>query len=156
MRVDVPGRGLLVKQAAGLGAALLQRQVHLADAQVLNFAVRLAGRKGAAFTCQVQMVKADAADHACRAGLALARCGADKHRLALAPPARRTGQLVGVGVAAGAAGQMVDMDVLHRAAVPHPDAHRAGAVVNDAVAQRHIADHTVGLGSDFQRRIAGM
>ena len=91
------------------------------------------------------------ADHACRPGLALARRGADKQWLALAPPARRTGLGVGVGVAAGAAGQMVDVDILHRAAVPHPDAHRAGAIVNDAVAQGHMADHTVGLGADFQR-----
>ena len=53
VRVDVPGRGLLVKQAAGLGAAVLQRQVHLADAQVLNFAVRLAGRKGAKLTRRI-------------------------------------------------------------------------------------------------------
>ena len=157
MGIDVPRRGLLVKQAAGLGALLLQGQIQVGQADVLDHAVLLARDKHTALALQIDMVEADVADHPGEGvRLALAAGGADEHRLALAPPARRAGNGVAVGIAAHGPGQVMDVYVLHHAAVPHPHADAPGAVLHHAVAEDHVADDAVGFRADLQRGIPGM
>ena len=153
MGVDPAGAGLLVKQTAGLGALFGKGHGQIGKPDVIDRRVGFAAEENAALAGQGQVVEAHIANHAGEVLLPGTAGGADEERLALAPPARRTGDGVPVGIAAGGPGQVVNLDVFNGAAVPHPDPDGAGAVVNNAVGQYNVADHTVGFGADLERGV---
>ena len=151
MGVNVPGGGLLVKQASRLGALADEAQVDFIQPHVFDHAAFFSPQEKAAFAVQADMGKGQPPDFSGGGQrAALAERGADKDGFALAPPAGRAGQIVGVGIAPHAARQVVGLNVFHRAAVPHPNADGPGAVLDDAVGKHHPADGPVGFRADFQ------
>ena len=156
MGVQMPRRRLFVKQPAGLGALAAERQVHRLGPDVVQRGVGFPRKEQAALRLHRDVVKADIADHTGKVVLPGPPGRVDKERFALAPPARGPRHRIAVGIPPHGPDQMVDLDVLDGAAVPHPDADGPGTVLHQTVPEGDVADVAAGLGADLQRGIPGV
>ena len=66
--------------------------------------------------------------------------GGKENRFSLSPPPGRKGSVYAVSISFGISGNMMDLDILNRPSVTHPDSHRTGAIPDYTVAEYHVPD----------------